>query len=389
MLRRAATAAALHQTTRREFLAALAAAGFAARPAGASPQGGSAAPGTVRTVAGIGRPAAATDDLWSAGGADALGTPVTNPFGIVTGPDGALYFCELDTGCTRRFDLAANRITTIAGNGQKGYAGDGGPALEASFTTPHEIRFDRDGHLFIVERDSHVVRRVDAKTRRVSTVAGTGTAGFSGDGGPAAAAQLRQPHSIAFDAAGDLLICDIGNRRIRRVDMRTGIITTHAGTGERGPTPDEAPLAGTPLNGPRSIDTDPDGNVYLVLREGNAVFRIDAKTQRLSRLAGTGATGFTGDGGNALAATFNGPKGIAYSGANRSVYVIDTENHAVRRVELASGLISTVLGDGQRGDGPDGNPLACRTARPHGVVLHQGMLYVTDSENHKIRAVAL
>jgi DNA-binding beta-propeller fold protein YncE len=342
---------------------------------------------TVRTIAGTGKPATADDDLWAAAGADALSTPVTNPFGIVAGPDGALYFCELDTGCTRRFDVATRRITTIAGNGRKGYAGDGETATSASFTAPHEIRFDRAGNLFVVERDAHVVRRIDARTKVVSTVAGTGVAGFSGDGGPARLAQLRQPHSIAFDAAGNLLICDIGNRRVRRVDMQTGTIATFAGTGERGATPDEAPLEGTPLNGPRSIDTDPDGNVYLVLREGNAVFRIDPKTQRLTRLAGTGETGYGGDGGPARAATFNGPKGIAYSAADRSVYVIDTENHVVRRVDLASGTISTVLGDGQRGDGPDGDPLRCRTARPHGVVLHQGTLYVTDSENHKVRAI--
>jgi DNA-binding beta-propeller fold protein YncE len=284
-------------------------------------------------------------------------------------------------------DLGSRRVTTIAGNGKKAYTGDGGPATTASFNAPHEIRFDRAGHLFVVERDAHVVRRIDAKTRIVTTIAGTGVAGFSGDGGPATAAQFRQPHSIAFDANGNLLVCDIGNQRIRLIDMKTGVISTFAGTGERRATPDEAPLEGTPLNGPRSIDTDPEGNAYLVLREGNAVLRIDAKTRQLKRIAGTGQTGFTGDGGPAVQATFNGPKGIAYSAADRSLYIIDTENHAVRRIDLASGIISTAIGNGTRGDGPDGNPLACTMARPHGVVLHRGVLYVTDSENHKIRAL--
>jgi sugar lactone lactonase YvrE len=363
--------------SRRRFLLSLAA-------AVAAPRVGLAQEKRVRTVAGIGRTAAPGDDLWTE--ADALKTPVSNPFGIIAGADGALYYCEYDTGCTRRLDLSTRRITTLAGNGKKAYAGDGGSALAASFSAPHELRFDAAGNLFIVERDAHVVRRVDARTKEVSTLAGTGVAGFSGDGGPAAAAQLRQPHSIAFEAEGGLLICDIGNQRVRRVDMRSGIISTFAGTGARGPTPDEAPLDGTPLNGPRSIDTDPDGNIYLVLREGNAVFRIDPRTRRLARIAGTGTTGFTGDGGRALAATFNGPKGIAWA-PDRSLYIVDTENHAIRRVDLADGTVSTVLGTGKRGNGPDGDPLACALARPHGIVLHRGGLYVTDSENHCIRVV--
>ncbi len=360
--------------TRRQFLHAAAAAAVFARSAAAQQK-------SVRTVAGTGA-AGYRPDV-----AEAIKTPITNPYGVIAGPDEALYFCEFDTGYTRRMDLKTTRVTTIAGNGQKGYAGDGGPARSASMTAPHEIRFDRDRNLYIVERDSHVVRRVDAKTNVVSTVAGTGTAGFSGDGGPAVAAELRQPHSIAFDRSGNLLICDIGNSRIRLVDMKTGTISTFAGTGERRAAPDEAPLEGTPLHGPRSLDADPDGNVYLVLREGNAVLRIDTKARRMTRIAGTGETGFSGDGGPALAARFNGPKGIAY-GADRSLYIVDTENHAIRRIDLASGTISTVIGTGQRGDGPDGDPLQCRMARPHGVFLHRGTLYVSDSENHRIRALA-
>jgi sugar lactone lactonase YvrE len=338
----------------------------------------------VRTVAGTGTRGYEPE---GASGVPATGTPVDNPYGVVAGPDGALYFCEVDTGRTRRLDLATGRLTTVAGNGVKAYAGDGGPALEASFSAPHEIRFDSAGHLYVVERDAHVVRRVDASTRRVSTVAGTGEAGFSGDGGPAAAAQLRQPHSIAFDARGDLLVCDIGNGRVRRVDMRAGSITTLSGTGAREATPDEAPLDGAPLRGPRSLDTDGEGNAYLVLREGNAVFQLDLRAGRLRRIAGTGETGYTGDGGPALAATFNGPKGIAYSSSDHALYIVDTENHVIRRMSLATGLLETVLGTGERGDGPDGDPLACSMARPHGVYVHQRVVYVTDSEAHRIRAI--
>lgn len=363
--------------TRRQFLKAMAAAALAPRAAFGQQA-------RVRTVAGTGSPGYVPE---GPGGADPLATPITNPYGIVAGPDGALYFCEVDTGRTRRLDLAARRLTTIAGDGEKAYRGDGSPALAASFSAPHEVRFDGSGNLYVVERDAHVVRRVDARTGAVSTVAGTGEPGYSGDGGPAAEAQLRQPHSIAFDARGDLLVCDIGNSRVRAVDPRTGRIRTYAGTGERLPTPDEGPLEGTPLQGPRSLDTDEAGNVYLVLREGNAVFRLDPRAGRLQRIAGTGETGFGGDGGPAREATFNGPKGIAYSAADRGLYVVDTENHAIRRVDLRTGVVSTVIGTGERGDGPDGDPLRCAMARPHGVLVHRGVLYVTDSENHRVRAL--
>jgi streptogramin lyase len=360
------------RVTRRTFVTTALAAAAAGR--------GNAQQARVRTLLGNGTAGSQQEP------ADAGQALVNNPYGVVVGPDSALYFCEVDTGRTRRLDFETRRLTTVAGNGQKAYAGDGGPAAGAGFSAPHEIRFDSDRNLFVVERDAHVVRRVDAKTGLVSTVAGTGAAGFSGDGGAATSAQLRQPHSIAFGRPDTLLVCDIGNHRIRSVNLKTGTISTFAGTGERGATPDEGPLEGAPLNGPRSIDTDPDGNVYLVLREGNAVFRIDGKTRQLTRIAGTGETGYSGDGGPALAARFNGPKGIAYA-QDGSLYVVDTENHVIRRVDLASGVITTVLGNGQRGDGPDGNPLGCRMARPHGVFYSRGALYVTDSESHRIRVL--
>src|SRR5262245_34309619 len=211
--------------TRRAFLAASLTAAVATRFVSAQQK-------RVRTIAGTGKPG------YEPTVTDALQTPVTNPYGTIIGPDGALYFCEVDTGYTRRMDLATNRITTIAGTGQKGYSGDGGPATAASFNAPHEIRFDRDRNLFVVERDAHVVRRIDAKTSVVTTLAGTGVAGFSGDGGPAASAQFRMPHSIAFDARGNLLVCDIGNSRVRSIEMKAGTMSTFAGTGVRGPAPD-------------------------------------------------------------------------------------------------------------------------------------------------------
>jgi sugar lactone lactonase YvrE len=333
--------------------------------AGASP--------SVSTLIGVGKPGYSDHE-------------VNNPYGLLFGPDRALYFCDLDNQRIRRLDLKTLRTTAVAGNGQRAYAGDGGPATAGSLNMPHEIQFDSRGNLYMAERDNHVVRKVDAKTGIISTLAGTGVAGFAGDGGPASKAQLRQPHSIAVDPSGHLLICDIGNLRIRRVNLSTGMIETFAGTGERQPTPDGAPLTGTPLNGPRTIAFDRDGSLYLALREGNAIVRIDPKTRTIYHLAGTGEAGYTGDGGPARSAKLGGPKGLAYSPGQ--LYVADTENHVIRRIDLKTGIISTVLGTGTRGDGPEPEPRQCKLSRPHGVFVDRtGVLYVADSEAHRIRVV--
>jgi DNA-binding beta-propeller fold protein YncE len=313
---------------------------------------------------------------------------VNNPYGLAIGPDEALYFCDLDNQRIRRLDLRTRRTTIVAGNGLRGYDGDGALATAAALNMPHEIQFDAAGHLYIAERDSHVIRKVDAKTSIISTLAGTGKPGFAGDGGPASSAQLRQPHSIAIDPAGRrLLVCDIGNHRIRQIDLTTGLIDTFGGTGERQRTPDGAPLEGTPLNGPRTFAFDRQGDLYLALREGNAIFRIDAKTQTLHHLAGSGEQGYSGDGGPARAATLAGPKGLAWT--PNTLYVADTENHVIRAIDLDKGTIQTVLGTGRAGDGPEPQPLQCALARPHGVLVDaRGVLYVADSEAHRIRTLS-
>ena len=346
----------------------------------ASPLKSAGAPPQLTTFAGTGAKG------FSGDGGPAVAAQVNNPFGIARGPDGALYICDTDNQRVRKV-APDGAISTVAGNGMRGYAGDGGPAVNAALNEPYEVRFDKAGNVFFVERLSAVVRRVDAKTGVIGTVAGTGQPGFSGDGGPAVKAQLDEPHSIGFDPAGDLYICDIKNNRIRKVDMKTGTISTFAGTGEKKPTPDGAPLAGTPLNGPRALDFDRDGNLWLALREGNAVFKIDLAAGVLRHIAGTGKQGFTGNGGPAKIATLSGPKGLSV-GPDGSVYLADTESHSIRVIDVKTGVLTLLAGTGARGDGPDGDPLKCQLARPHGVFVDRdGAVFIGDSEAHRVRVL--
>lgn len=309
---------------------------------------------------------------------------IDNPFGVVRGPDDAIWFCEY-TGQRIRKILPNGTIQTIAGNGSKGYSGDGAPAIQASFNLPHEIRFDAQGDLYVVDMMNHAVRKIQMSTGTISTIAGTGTPGYSGDGGPATQAQLKQPHSIQFGPDGNLYICDIGNHVIRLVDSKTGLITTFAGTGKPGPTPDMSPIRGTPLKGPRSIDFDTHGDLWLATREGNQVFRLDMKQKIIHHIAGTGESGFEGNGGPAKLAKLKGPKGIAID-RDGHVWLADTESHSVRRIHAKTGILELIAGTGAEGDGPEGNAANCRLNRLHGIYVDRdGSILIGDSQAHRVR----
>lgn len=349
-----------------------------AAAAGSSPAGATARFTSVSTLIGDGMPGDSQ-------------TEVNNVYGMTIGPDGLLYFCDLGNQQIRRMDLQTKQVSVVAGNGQRGYKGDGGPATAASLSAPHELLFDRQGNLYFAERDNNVIRKVDMKTGIISTAAGTGMPGYSGDGGPAAKAQLRQPHCVLMDHDGNLLICDLMNNRIRKLHLDTGIIETYAGTGEPKPTPEGAPLDGTPVESPRTMALMPNGDLYVALREGNSILKLDSATKTWHRIAGNGQSGYSGDGGPAIDAKFGGtmarlagPKGMTI-GPDDSLIVADTESQTIRKIDLKTGIITTILGSGEKGDGPETDPLKCKLNRPHAVLYANGVLYVADSEGNRIR----
>lgn len=301
--------------------------------------------------------------------------PLGNPFGVEV-TKSSIYLTTVDDHCIWELDADAKRIARVAGNGLQGYSGDGGPAAAATFNWPHEVRVDREGNLYIADTRNHVIRRIDSGTGIVSTLAGSGAPGFAGDGGSGSDVQFKQPHSVVLDGRGGLLVADTQNHRIRRIDLETGVVQTISGSGTARMPRDGQPAAEADLHGPRSLAVD-DESIWIALREGNSVWRIDRDSNTIHHVAGTGRKGYEGDGGPAKSATFNGPKGIVLDEQN-GVLVVDTENHAVRRIDLDSAMITTVLG---------GNRSATTTTlnRPHGIAVWDGRVFlVADSENHRV-----
>lgn len=344
-----------------------------------------AAAGQIETFAGTGLKG------FSGDGGPAKAAQLSSPFGVVRGPDGALFVCDTDNQRIRRIGRDGI-ISTVAGNGVRGYSGDGGPALLAAMNEPYEVRFDPAGAMYFVERLNHLVRKVDLQTGRISTVVGTGSGGREEKGGRP---QFHEPHSIAFDAGGDLYVCDIRNHRVRKVDMKTGAVSDFAGTGEAKLPEDGVRFEGAPLKGPRALDFDRAGNLWLALREGNAIYRLDLAKRTLHHVAGAGGKpGFSGNGGPAKAALLGGPKGVSI-GPDGNVYFADTESHTIRMIDLRSGVVQLVAGTGAKGTGAlsdaengAGNPLRCALARPHGIFADaDGAIYIGDSEAHRVRVI--
>jgi streptogramin lyase len=342
--------------------------------------------GTITTFAGTGQAGYRGD------GGPAAAAQLNQPFHCDLDAAGNLYVAEAFNHCIRRIDRKTGVITTVAGTGRKGYSGDGGSALKATMNEPYAVAVADNGDLYIVDRLNAVIRKVDGRSGIMTTVAGNGTKGSSGDGGPGPQAQLREPNDCCLDRRGGLLIADVSDWRVRRLDLKTGIITTFAGTGkpkgavDRTHIGDGGPAGKAVLVGPRGVCVDGEGNTYICEREGNAVRRVDTKG-RISTCAGTGKKSYGGDGQEAGQATFNGPKGIRCDG-HGNLYVVDTENHAIRKIDRKSQRVTTIAGGHRGADGDGGAAVKAGLDRPHGCISDgRGNLYIADSNNHRVRLV--
>jgi sugar lactone lactonase YvrE len=347
--------------------------------AAAQTDSGSGSGGVIRTMAGTNQRG------FSGDGGSAVSAAFDQPRSTTVGPDGTVYISDTFNHRVRRVD-AGGSVTTIVGTGEAAFTGDGGPAGAATLHWPHGLAVDRTGSsLYIADSANHRIRRVDLASGTITTVAGSATPGFGGDGGPATAALIQDPKAVYAAPSGDLYIADSGNERVRRVDP-TGTITTVAGTGVTGYGGDGGPATAAQFDGPRSVAGDGAGNLYVADDNNHRIRRIDP-TGVVTTVAGTGTAGSTGDGGPAGSAQLDHPRGVAVDGGG-NVFIADTMSHRVRMVD-PGGVISTVAGCGRQGFGGDGGPATgARLFEPRGVAVDAtGRLFVADTYNDRVRRV--
>lgn len=297
------------------------------------------------------------------------------PFAVGTDGKGTVFVLEFDGG--RIFRLDGTELVHFAGTGKDGYAGDGGPALDATFKGMHGLAVDRAGNLFVADTHNHCVRRIDGATGKVSTLAGNGTAGYAGDGGPGAEARFNGVFAIDLaptEAEDTLYVVDLFNRRVRSINTTTGKVALVAGNGKKGVPQDGAKAVDSPLADPRAVAADAAGNVYILERGGNAL-RVVRPDGTIRTVAGSGKGGK--EDGPGPQASFRGPKHLCLD-RDGSVLIADAENSLIRRVDVATGTVSTL----------DFGP-KLQLNRPHGVhVDRSGTLYVVDSYFHRVLKVA-
>jgi sugar lactone lactonase YvrE len=327
--------------------------------------------------------------LVAGGGQGSDGTPaalakLVTPFGVDFDKAGNLYFVEFTGQRVRRIDTRGI-LTTIAGTGQKGTGGDGGPALRAEFNAMHSLAIAANGDIYLADTWNYRVRKIDAKSGIISTVAGTGQKGFAGDGGPASQAQFGGIYCLAFDLTGERLhLADLDNRRIRAISLKTGIVNTVAGNGQRGVPADGSDAKSSPLVDPRAVAVDAQDNVYILERSGHALRVVDPSGM-IRTVVGTGKPGADGDGGDGRQARLNGPKHLCVD-REGNVVIADTENHLIRKYLPREGRMVRVAGTGAKGTaGVGGPPEQAELNQPHGVsVDFSGILYIADSSNNRI-----
>ncbi|XID94937.1 S-layer homology domain-containing protein [Paenibacillaceae bacterium WGS1546] len=333
----------------------------------------------ISTVAGTGSYG------YSGDGGNATSAQLNHPFGVAIDSSGNLYIADYQNNRIRKVD-ASGTISTVAGTGIPGYSGDGGQATSATLSNPMGVAVDDSGNLYISDTANGRIRKVDA-SGTISTVAGTGEYGYSGDGGPATSAQLSSPNGVATDSDGNLYIADHSNHRIRKVDG-SGTISTIAGTGTRGYSGDGGAAASAELNGPNSIAVDSSGNLYIADFYNNRIRKVDA-LGTISTVAGIGGSGYSGDGELATSAQLNSPAGVAVDRYG-NLYIADTGNYRIRKVD-ESGIIRTIAGTGSFGDSGDGGAAtSAQLANPYGLAAASNEdLYIADVHSQRIRKLSI
>jgi sugar lactone lactonase YvrE len=320
-------------------------------------------------------------------------TRVNEPFAVAFDAAGRMYGVEFTRG-NRLFRVSAEgTVEFVAGRFHVSSPRDAFPpdqataAADVRFHGLHDVAVGRDGTVFVADTFNHQIRSFDPTARSVAVVAGTGQGGFGGDGGPAVAAAFRQAYCSSLVPAGDaLLVADIGNHRLRRVSLHDGTVATVAGNGTAGKPVDGAAALATPLAGPRAACMTADGTIYLALREGNALVEIKNGTVR-TVVNAAGKAGYGGDGGPAREALLAGPKYVSLDRTGR-VLIADTENHCIRRYDPTTETITSIAGVPTKAGATVGADL-CSTqlARPHGcTIAPDGRLVIADSDNDRILA---
>jgi DNA-binding beta-propeller fold protein YncE len=306
------------------------------------------------------------------------------PFAVDFDRTGNMILAEYTGQRIRKIDRKGI-LSTLGGTGEKGYGGDDGPARKAKFNSIHSLVVTPNGDIYIADSFNKRLRKIDGRSGVVTTVAGTGEKGYSGDGGPANKAKFGDIYCAALDPKGEkIYLADLDNRRIRVLDLQSGLVETVAGNGKKGVPRDGTEARKAPLVDPRAVTVDDKGNVYILEREGHALRVVDAEG-KICTVAGTGKAGFGGDGGDALKATFRGPKHLCID-RNGGVLIADTENHVIRKYVPREGKVIRVAGTGRAGrTGLDGPPLKAELNQPHGVNARpDGTIYISDSSNNRV-----
>ena len=343
--------------------------------------------GLINTVAGNGFVGYGAG--FSGDGGAASNASLAGPQGIAVDSSGNIYFADSGSHRIREIVKETGTIITVAGNGTSGFSGDGGAATSASLRNPYGIAVDSSGNIFVADYLNDRIREIVKETGTIITVAGNGTSGFSGDGGAATSASLGYPQEITVDSDGNLFIADTGNQRVREVVKATGIIVTVAGTGAYGFSGDGGAATSAVLDVPRGMTVDTSGNLYIIDAGNERIREVVKATGIIMTVAGNGGLGFSGDGGAATNAWLCRPTGITIDSSG-NLYIADTDNNRIRKVIKATGTIISVAGNGSSGMSGDGGAATkASVLSPYGIAVDSsGNLYLGDSSNNRIRMVA-